>query len=78
MGLSNCAQALVALGMQNLPRPEIKPVSPALADRSVSTVPPRKSLNCLLSLSEVFFFSSCRQVFILFYLFIFDIKKIEE
>ena len=51
-GLSNCAQALVALGMQNLSRPEIEPVSPALADRFVSTVAAAKSLQSCLTLCD--------------------------
>ena len=47
--LSHCGLwALVAHGIWNLPRSGIKPVSPALADRFLSTVPPGKScLWCL-------------------------------
>ena len=39
--LSSCgAQALLLCGMWNLPRPGIKPMSPALAGRSLLPVPP--------------------------------------
>ena len=40
-------QALVAHGMWDLPGPGIKPVSPALAGRFLSTGPPRKSTQVL-------------------------------
>ena len=36
-------QAQLLLSMWDLPRPGIEPVSPVLADRFLSTVPPRKS-----------------------------------
>ena len=43
--LSNCSTwALLLRGMWNLPRPSIKPVSPALAGGFLATGPPRKSL----------------------------------
>ena len=51
-GLSNCAEALVALGMQNLSRPEIEPVFPALADRFVSTVAAAKLLQSCPTLCD--------------------------
>ena len=42
--LSSCGvQALVACGPWNLPRPRIEPMSPALVDGFLSTVPPGKS-----------------------------------
>ena len=42
--LSSCgSRAWLLRGTWNLPRLEIKPVSPALAGRVLSTVPPRKS-----------------------------------
>ena len=43
--LRSCAQAQLPRGMWNLPRPEIKPVSPALAGESLITGPPGKSLQ---------------------------------
>ena len=40
-GLSTCCSwALIALGMWDLPRPRIEPMSPALAGGFLSTVPP--------------------------------------
>ena len=47
-----CAWALVALHMWDLPNPRIKPMSPALAGRFLSTVSPEKSCNLLLSISQ--------------------------
>ena len=49
-GYSSCGTwAWLTQVMWNLLRPGIEPVSPALADRLLSTVPPGKSLNtCLL------------------------------
>ena len=47
---------LVTLGTWNLPRPGIKPVSPALAGGFLSTVPPGKSVkskNCELNHCEL-------------------------
>ena len=42
--LSSCGtQALLLHGMWDLPRPGLEPVSPALAGRFLTTVPPRKS-----------------------------------
>ena len=55
--LSNCgSRAQLLHGMWDLPRPGLKPVSPALAGRFSTTVPPGKpSLSPLLNqkLSEV-------------------------
>ena len=49
--LSSCsAQALLLRGMWDLPRPELEPVSPALADRFLTTVP-QGSTN-VLSIKE--------------------------
>ena len=50
--LSNCgSQALLLHGMWDLPRPELEPVSPALAGRLSTTAPPGKPqlklLKCL-------------------------------
>ena len=43
-GFSSCGSwSLIARGMWNLPRPGIKPVSPALAGRFLITGPPGKS-----------------------------------
>jgi len=43
-GLSGCGtQASLLRGMWNLPRPGIKPVSPALPGRFLTTGPPGKS-----------------------------------
>ena len=45
---------VVAPHMWNLPRPEIKPMSPALADRFLSTTPPGKSkTTVLITIMEV-------------------------
>ena len=42
-GLSNCgSQTQLLCGMWDLPRPGLKPVSPALAGRFSTTVPPGK------------------------------------
>ena len=63
-GLSSCGvQVLLLRGMRNLPRPGIEPTSPALADTSLSTVPPGKS-PCLLFFS--FFFSLDVAAFIVY------------
>ena len=44
LGLSGCgAQALLPLGMWDLPRPGIAPMSPALAGGFLTTGPPGKS-----------------------------------
>ena len=55
-GFSSCSMqaqelwrtGLVALCMWSLPRPGTEPVSPALAGRFLSTVPPRKSFTAIL------------------------------
>ena len=50
-GLSSCGtQAQLLRGMWDVPRPGLKPVSPALADGFLTTVPPGKSKNILLVL----------------------------
>ena len=47
--LSSCgARAYLLCGMWDLPRPGLEPVSPALAGRFLTTVPPGKSLICLI------------------------------
>ena len=44
--LSNCgSRAQLLRGMWNPPRPELEPVSPALAGRFSTTAPPGKPLN---------------------------------
>ena len=54
--VSSCgAQALLPHGMWDLPRPGIKPVSPALAGRFLTTVPPGKSQFCLFYISDLLF-----------------------
>ena len=52
VGFSSCGTwASLLRGMWDLPGPGIKPVSPALAGRFLTIVPPGKSLEmCLLSL----------------------------
>ena len=46
--LSNCgSRAELLRGMWDLPRPGLEPVSPALAGRLSTTVPPGKPLSCL-------------------------------
>ena len=46
-GLSSCgAQASLLHGMWDLLGPGLEPVSPALAGRFLTTVPPGKSLSC--------------------------------
>ena len=46
-GPSNCGtQALLLWSKRNLPKPGIKPTSPALASRFVTTEPPGKSILC--------------------------------
>ena len=46
--LSSCgARAQLLHGMWDLPRPGTEPVSPALAGRFLTTVPPRKSHTCV-------------------------------
>ena len=47
--LSNCStQAQLLHGTRDLPRPGIKPMSPALAGRFLTTGPPGKSSTCFL------------------------------
>ena len=47
--LSSCgSRAQLLRGMWDLPRPGLEPVSPALAGRFSTTVPPGKSLMCIL------------------------------
>ena len=48
-GLSSCGTgAYLPLGMWDLPRPGIEPMSPALAGRCLTTGPPVKSPCCFL------------------------------
>ena len=50
-GFSSCGtQAQLLRSMWDLPRPGLKPVSPALAGRFLTTVPPGKSLKATLFL----------------------------
>ena len=55
MGLSSCgAQAELPWGMWDLPRPGVKPMSPALASKFLTTEPPAKSDSFLVTkFSEV-------------------------
>ena len=47
--LSNCgSRAQLLRGMWDLPRPGLEPVSPALAGRFSTTVPPGKPPGCFL------------------------------
>ena len=56
-GVSNCgARAQLLCGTWNLPGPGVKPVSPALAGKFLSTVPSEKSVNILLFFSVLIFF----------------------
>ena len=56
MGFSSCSAwaqqlwrtGLVVRGTWDLPRPGIEPMSSALAGRFLTTVPPGKSLSCIL------------------------------
>ena len=53
-GLGNCdALAQLLHGMWNLPRPGLKPVSPALAGRFFTTEPPRKPDYLLLRVDSL-------------------------
>ena len=53
-GLGNCdALAQLLHGMWNLPRPGLKPVSPALAGRFFTTEPPRKHLLLMITLIQL-------------------------
>ena len=50
--LSNCGSRVQPLrGMWDLPRPGLEPVSPALAGRFSTTVPPGKPKICISSIS---------------------------
>ena len=52
--LSNCGSwAQLLCGMWDLPRPGLEPVSPALAGRFSTTVPPGKPLFCFSDTSKV-------------------------
>ena len=46
-------QAQLLLDMWSVPGPGIEPVSPALAGRFLSTVPPEKSYNLIMYLSPI-------------------------
>ena len=51
--LSNCGSRVQLLcGMWNLPRPGLEPVSPALAGRFSTTVPPGKPTPLMLLIEE--------------------------
>ena len=53
-GLRSCGpRAQFLCGMWDLPRPGVEPGSPELAGRVLSTVPPGKSLLCVLMLTDV-------------------------
>ena len=53
-GFSSCgAQAEMLPGMWDLPGPGIEPMSPALAGRFLTTVPPRKSLTRVFNLKSL-------------------------
>ena len=60
-GFSSCgAWALLPRGMWNLPRPGIKPVSPSLAGRFLSTGQPGKPMiYFLMNIHEFFLNSPC-------------------
>ena len=50
--LSSCgSRAQLLRGLWDLPRPGLEPVSPALAGRLSTTVPPRKPLKCFFKVS---------------------------
>ena len=60
--LSNCgSRAYLLCGMWDLPRPGLKPVSPALAGRFSTTAPPRKPVAFLYEGGESY--SENRYVF---------------
>ena len=63
------AQAQFLRGMWDLPGPGIKPVSPALASRFLTTVPPRKSLmfRSLKSILSLFLYMVLENVLISFF-----------
>ena len=48
------SQALLLRGMWDIPRPGLKPMSPALAGRFLTTAPPGKPMVC------IFKYTSCR------------------
>ena len=52
--LSSCgAQVQLPCGMWDLPRPGLKPVSPALAGGFLTTAPPGRSLSCILKVHSL-------------------------
>ena len=54
-GLSNCgSRAQLLCGMWDLPRPGLKPMSPALAGRLSTTAPPGKPLRTAFAASRRF------------------------
>ena len=56
--LSNCGSRAQPLhGMWDPPRPGLEPVSPALASRFLTTVPPGKPLKCVLNMFVLFYFT---------------------
>ena len=62
--LSNCgSRAQLLRGMWDLPRPRLEPVSPALAGRFSTTVPPGKPFNTFLKKLIIYLFR-LRWVFI--------------
>ena len=66
--LSSCgSRAQLLRGMWDLPRPGLEPVSPALAGRFSTTVPPGKPPCCLLSdgegLAQLFLVLTSQELF---------------
>ena len=60
--LSSCsAQALLLRGMWNLPGPGLEPVSPALADGFLTTVPPGKPCTSALIIKEKGTLTRCKE-----------------
>ena len=66
--LSSCgSRAQLLCGMWDLPRPGLKPMSPALAGRFSTTAPPGKPLECIFKVILIYvlqtdctsFFSPC-------------------
>ena len=72
--LSSCGSwAQLLRGMWDLPRPELEPVSPALAGRFSTTVPPGKPWKVLFLMWEHFVYSitfSEKKVFVFLFLFL--------
>ena len=60
VGFSSCAQDQLPCSTWKLPRPEIKPVSPVLAGRFLTTGPPGKSRTSVLNVEALFSFLSAK------------------